>query len=326
MVSSIPRDTTVMKTGKLRLFSLILILLAACSRSFETTAVPAYKNTGLPVATVAAIAADDLAPLPCLPGVTDESILSGGQSRFYRLVVPQSYKAGTPTPLLLGFHGAGSNPAQFEAATGFDAQADRFGFLVVYPQGLGEPSNWDTLPNSTDVPFVRDLIGAIAARCSLDLNRVYAAGFSRGGGMVNRLACDLSDRIAAIGPVSGDYSASETCSPLRPVPVVAFHGTADPAIPYNGYSAPGQTLQSHTRIGTPIPDWAYAWAGRNGCSSTSTKAFEFGPVSGQGWGQCRAGADVVLYTIQDGTHEWPTVVDAAQMLWDFFSRHPLTSG
>ena len=51
--------------------------------------------------------------------------------------------------------------------------------------------------------------------------------------------------------------------------------------------------------------------------------FQFGPVTGQGWGDCTSGADVVLYTIQDGTHDWPTAVDAAQMIWNFFSKHPL---
>jgi polyhydroxybutyrate depolymerase len=314
------------KIGKILLFGLILILLPACSRSFATTPVPAYDGFGAAVTPAEAGALGAPAARPCVPGVTDEYILSGGQTRLYRLVVPQSYKAGTPTPLLLGFHGAGSNAAHFEAYSGFDAQAERFGFIVAYPQGLGELSNWDTLPDSTDVPFVRDLINALAARCSLDLNRVYATGHSRGGGMVNRLACELSDRIAAIGPVSGDYENSETCAPLRPVPVVAFHGTADPTIPYNGFGVPGEIHETYTRIGTPIPAWASAWAGRNGCSSASTRIFQFGPVTGEGWGQCRAGADVVLYTIQDGTHDWPTAIDAAQMLWDFFSHHPLASG
>ena len=268
-------------------------------------------------------AASSPASSACTPGTYAEELTSLGQTRQYRLHIPSSYKPGAPVPLLLGFHGAGSTGAQFEAYSGFTTLSDRFGFIAVYPQGLGDLTNWDTLPNSQDIPFVRDLIDAIAARCSIDPARIYATGHSRGGGMANRLGCDLSDRIAAIGPVSGDYENSGDCSPSRPVPVVAFHGTADPTIPYNGFGLPGQIHESYLRIGTPIPTWAAAWAGRNGCSNTPSLVFQFGPVTGQGWGNCTSGADVVLYTIQDGTHDWPTAVDAAQMIWDFFSKHPL---
>ncbi len=259
----------------------------------------------------------------CAPGSYDEEILSGGQTRQYRLHIPASYQAATPAPLLLGFHGAGSTGPQFESYTGFSALADRFGFIAAYPQGLGDISNWDTMPNSTDIPFVRDLIDAVASRCNIDPDRVYASGHSRGGGMANRLGCELADRIAAIGPVSGDYEYSDTCSPSRPMPVVAFHGTADPVIPYNGFGLPGQIHKSYLRIGIPVPSWAAAWAGRNGCGNNPAIVFQFGPVSGQGWSGCTAEAEVVLYTVQDGTHDWPTAVDAAQMIWDFFSKHPL---
>lgn len=226
---------------------------------------------------------------------------------------------------MIGFHGAGSTGAQFESYTGFSDIADRFGFIAVYPQGIGEVSNWDTMPNSQDVPFVRELIDEIEARCNIDPQRIYATGHSRGGGMANRLGCELADRIAAIGPVSGDYGFSETCSPSRAVPVVAFHGTADPAIPYNGFGLPEEMRYSYTRLGTPVTSWAAAWAERNGCDSTPSMVFQFDPVTDQGWDHCSEGADVVLYTIQGGTHDWPTAVDAAQMIWVFFSKHPLGS-
>jgi polyhydroxybutyrate depolymerase len=179
------------------------------------------------------------------------------------------------------------------------------------------------------VQLVRDLIDSLEARCSIDPARIYATGHSRGGGMANRLGCDLSDRIAAIAPVSGDYEYSEDCFPSRPVAVVAFHGTNDPTIPYHGFGVPGQIHGSYLRTGTPIPNWASAWAERNGCTSGSATVFQEGSLSGQGWGDCRLGADVVLYTINGGTHSWPGgqgelggEFSAAQMIWDFFTRHP----
>ena len=265
------------------------------------------------------------APAPaasCAHGTTNAQIVSGGLARQYRLHVPASYRPGQPVPLVLGFHGAGSTGAEFEAYSGLSALADQAGFIAVYPQGLGTLTNWDTLPNSQDVPFVQDLLDTLEARCSIDPKRVFATGHSRGGGMANRLGCELSDRIAAIGPVSGDYEDGESCSPVRPVAVVAFHGTSDPTIPYNGFGVPGAIHESYTRIGTPIPTWAANWGARNSCSSTSSIVFQEGQVSGQEWADCQAGADVLLYTINAGTHNWPTDVNAAQMIWDFFVQHP----
>jgi polyhydroxybutyrate depolymerase len=268
-----------------------------------------------PVATVA--------PASCAPGTYDEQIVSGGQTRQYRLHVPANYQPGKPVPLVFGFHGAGMTGAGFESYSGFSVQADQAGFIVAYPQGLGNDiSNWDSMPNSSDVPFVRDLLDSLEKRCNIDPKRVFATGVSRGGGMVNRLGCDLSDRIAAIGPVSGDYANSEFCTPTKPVAVVAFHGTLDPTFPYNGFGLPGELHESYTRIGAPIPTWAATWAERNGCSPKPSIVFQEGQVSGKDWGNCQAGADVLLYTIAGGKHEWPATINAAKMIWDFFAQHP----
>ena len=162
----------------------------------------------------------------------------------------------------------------------------------------------------------------LAARCKIDPARVYATGHSRGGGMANRLGCDLSDRIAAIGPVSGDYANGEDCSPLHPVAVVAFHGTLDPTIPYNGFGLPGAIHESYTRIGTPIPTWAAAWAARDGCNAAPAQVYQEGQLNGQTWQGCQAGANVLLYTLSGGTHDWPASLEAARLIWDFFAQHP----
>jgi polyhydroxybutyrate depolymerase len=261
----------------------------------------------------------------CLPGTFDEELTSGTQVRQYRLHIPRSYQSGQPIPLVLGFHGAGSTGAEFESYSGLSTLSDQAGFIAVYPQGLGELTNWDTMHHSQDVPFVRDLIDHLEARCSIEPARIYATGHSRGGGMVNRLACELSDRIAAIGPVSGDYEYSEDCSPSRPVAVVAFHGTGDPTIPYNGFGVPGEIHESYLRIGTPIPNWAAAWGDRDGCNSKPVTIFQENQVTGRGWGDCQAGADVILYTIHGGTHNWPGEVNAIKIIWDFFVQHPFAS-
>lgn len=228
-------------------------------------------------------------------------------------------------PLVLGFHGAGSNAREFESYSDFSFMANIEGFIVVYPQALGGHPTWNTAAGSgnLDIQFVRDLLEDLEGRCNIDRDRIYASGHSNGGGLANRLACDLSERIAAIGPVSGAYQGSEECSPARPVAVLGIHGTDDPIIPYHGYPDAKEPPAAYYAIDTPIPQWAASWATRNGCDRQPVSIDQSGKVTQAQWSSCRAGADVILYTIHGGGHEWPSTFEAAQVIWDFFAEHPL---
>ena len=125
--------------------------------------------------------------------------------------------------------------------------------------------------------------------------------------MVDRLACELADQIAAIGTISGAYQSSRQCSPSRPIPVFAIHGTADNIIPYEG-----------------IPEWASAWAVRNGCDPGPVDIPHNVLIGEKKWMNCREGVEVILYTIQDLGHDWThDLIDMGQTIWDFFESHPL---
>jgi polyhydroxybutyrate depolymerase len=242
------------------------------------------------------------------------------------LHVPASYHAGQPAPLVLGFHGNTGHADGYEAYTGFSTVSEQAGFIIAYAQGAGSPPTWDTWQGSKDVRYTSDLIDRLETICSIDSARVYATGFSLGGGMVDRLACDLSGRIAAVGAVSGAYINSQPCSPTQPVAVIAMHGTADSEVFYNGMPPAGTTPQTYFSISQPIPQWAQEWAQRNGCSEKASIFFRQDPVSGQRWDRCATGADVIFYTIRDGPHAWPDRTAgfiAEQIIWDFFSSHPL---
>lgn len=295
-------------------FLLGALLLAACGP---------VRASPLPTATDPAMLTP--AKLCAPPGTHAEEITSSGQLRKYWLHVPPGYQPAQATALVLGFHGNGGYADGFEGYSGFSIVADREGFLTVYPQGLGDTPGWNTGPGdgNEDIRFVRDLLDSLETRCNIDPARVYAIGHSRGGGMANRLACNLADRIAAIGPVSGAYQDGEYCDPSRPVPIFAIHGDHDSIIPYNGFPTTGSPGAYFT-IGVPIPQWAAAWARRNGCNPKPTILNDDEQVSEQGWENCTNGADVVLYTVKGGEHSWPPEsFDAAQLIWDFLAKHPL---
>ena len=296
------------------LFLLIVMLVAGCTPEKPLT-IPSVASSevtpGLPPLATAemtsVVTPSPIVTADCTRGDYFDEIESGGQTRQYLLHVPALYNPEEPAALVLVFHGAGIGAERFMSYSRFSNVADREGFLIVYPQGSGEKPVWNPSPGSRDVQFISDLIDHLQRRCHIDPNRIYASGHSNGGGMVNRLACDLADRIAAIGTISGAYQSTE-CSPARPVPVFAIHGTADNIVPYAG-----------------IPGWASAWAQRNDCDPEPVEVVHNVLISERQWGNCRAGADVVLYTIQDLGHDWShDLINMGQTIWDFFEQHPLS--
>ena len=269
---------------------------------------------------------------------TNGRIVSSGEVRRYLLFVPTTYDPAKPAPLVISLHGFVEWPAHQMQISRWNTLAEEQGFLVVYPEGTGFPRRWraggwrgDPTP---DVRFIADLIDRLAAEYSIDRSRVYANGLSNGGGMSFLLGCALSDRIAAIGGVAGAYAYPlDECQPLRPVPMIAFHGTADPIVPYLG----GPSRGTEPRLPV-IPDWMEARAALNGCDATPIALPSSGEASGIRYSGCEQGAEVVFYTLAGGGHSWPggeplpewitgptsQAIDATRVMWEFFSRFSLS--
>ena len=178
---------------------------------------------------------------PNWTSATTGTIISSGQKREYLLYVPKSYDRTKPTPLVISLHGAMTWPSSLMAVSQWNLVADENGFIVVYPAGTGfGPKYWDMTGSDTpsrmpDVIFISELIDKLEASYNIDRARIYANGLSKGGGMAFVLSCTLSDRIAAVGMVSAGLDPGwDWCTDHRPVPVIAFHGTADPLCLYNG--------------------------------------------------------------------------------------------
>ena len=267
------------------------------------------------------------------------AIVSSGQKRKYLLHVPGSYDPTKPTPLVLSMHFAGGWGAQQMDISGWNRLAEREGFLVAYPSGAegGGPGVWHVDQGgglARDVRFISELIDKLEAAYNIDPSRIYANGLSNGGGMTFVLSCTLSDRIAAVGMVAAAQTLPWSwCTDLRPVPMIAFHGTADPMIPYDGgtsWMAPDAWPN--------VLAWTKAWARRNQCGPNPVESQVAADVTRLDYTSCFDNAAVVLYTVQGGGHSWPggkplpewlvgptsRSIDATSEMWAFFREHRLS--
>lgn len=305
-----------------------------------------------------------LAASGCDPALSHEAgdfpgtVASGGEERTYLLHVPPGYDGTQATPLVLAYHGLGGDSQQQMDYSGLPATSDREGYLLVAPQGR-QASNvslthWNVvlseLPDEADdVAFTSDLIDALATDLCVDLNRVYATGLSNGAEMVSRLACSLSERIAAVAPVSGLYypplaeelQDSAGCEPVRPVPIVSFHGTDDPIIGFNGgrpvlagFAIPLNFRDMDDEI---LPDWAAS----QGCDPEPSSSPVTDHVHLLTYGNCNEGSVIEMFVLEGGGHTWPDAtsdpvpetlgstnreISANDLMWEFFQRHTLDGG
>lgn len=259
------------------------------------------------------------------------TIVSSGVNRTANVHVPANYDPTKATPVVLNFHGFTSNAAEEALLSGMSDKADKEGFVVVYPEGLN--SSWNAgaccgvsaQSGVADVQFVSDLIDSLEVQICVDTKRVFATGMSNGGFLSHRLGCELSDRIAAIAPVAGVLGIPQ-CDPKRAVPVMHFHGTLDPLVPWNGDPTLGFP---------PVPDTFAGWATRDGCTGDPTSTYDKGDAHCATYDKCGAGATVTLCTIDNGGHTWPgglpvpalgntsTDISATDEMWTFFTKHPL---
>ena len=264
----------------------------------------------------------------------------GGRSRDYILHVPADLPAG-PRPLVLELHGGGGTADNVERLTGLQVETDARGWLVARPNGVDRQWN-DGRPEVRagidDVAFLSAVIDDVAGRTPVDPDRVYATGISNGALMSGRLACELSDRIAAIGQVAGTQGveAAASCHPSRPVSVMVISGTADPLVPFGGGPI-GPVLGFGGGRGTVVGAEAHvaSWVARDaaGLAGSSTLAPDTTITRFDG----SAGSEVVFYRVDGAGHTWPggrqylpklivgsttRTFSASRVIIGFFAAHP----
>ena len=245
-------------------------------------------------------------------------------------------------PLIVLLHGSGADAETIRQQSRFDSLADVVHVVTVYPNGatglLTFGSDWNagtccgaSARNKVDdIAFIRTVIENVSRHVPIDSRRIYVAGFSDGGSMAYHVACALAPMVAAIGVVSGSL-VDDRCIPSRPVPVIAFHGTADREVPYLERALTPASHPPEAGI-AGVPPSVVFWADQDGCNGPLTT--QVAPhVTRLSFARC-SGADVVLYTLAGGVHAWPggerdgpggaepsAEVNASEVLLAFFRRH-----
>lgn len=273
----------------------------------------------------------------------EESIVVDDRKRTYIVHLPPQYKEGISLPLVFVLHGGGGNAKNAMNMAGMNSLADEEGFIVVYPTGSGRLKDkflsWNdgllklyaAKQNIDDVKFFRRMIEKLKEKYNIDQNRIYSTGISNGGIMSYKLACELSDKIAAIAPVAASLDPKSKM-PDEPVSVIIFSGTADEHIPYyGGYGEKSKAKIDHKPVSYAVDFWVK----NNGCSPIP-KREEFGSIIKETYTGGRENTEVILYTIKGGGHSWPggkeglkygnadpptQEIGATKLIWEFFKKH-----
>ena len=267
------------------------------------------------------------------------TIQVGEDLREYRIYVPHFYSPKVAIPLVFNFHGTGNSPEMQEGLSGFEKLADKEGFVVVTPLALfknsdDEPITWNVnkKPGPNDVQFISALLNRLHEQLHIDKKRIFATGFSGGARMSSRLGCDLSDTIAAIGPVAGIRFPSD-CQPTRAMPVITFHGKKDRVNHYvHSEESPPYWVMG-------VEDALAGWVKNNACPTSREKALSDSVILVD-YEACKENADVVFYRSSEAGHTWPgnpipqklmqfglgkteENLNATALIWQFFKAHPL---
>jgi polyhydroxybutyrate depolymerase len=264
----------------------------------------------------------------------------GARDRTYLLHRPAQLSRQAPVPLVIMLHGGFGSGSQAQGSYGWDELADRQGFVVAYPDGVGHSWNAGGIccgpalrKNIDDLGFLTRLIDKVSKEENIDPMRVYLTGMSNGAAMAYRYACEGTYPVAAIGPVAGSFSF--TCAKPHPVSVIAIHGLDDQHVPFAGGSGTkGVTNGSWL----PVQQSLDAFRGENNCQPPATKKDD---VTHTETSNCEQGREVALYTIEGAGHQWPggkakkglvqrilgadqpsMAMDATSTLWNFFQEHP----
>jgi polyhydroxybutyrate depolymerase len=283
------------------------------------------------------------------------SIIHQTYQREYSVHLPTGFNLSTQRALVLNLHGGSGNMISAQGFSLMNPVADQNNFVVVYPQGYGIASSgysWADGRNTSadqagidDVGFIDNLISYLVTTYNIDTNRIYICGFSNGGFMLQRLACQLSGRFAAMASLgsSMDTNLYQNCNPSKPIPFAFFNGTSDPQVPYGGGPMQNPQVTPIVSVETTINFWKT----KNNCQITNpvviipdTFTTDNSTAELYTFTDCNCNANIKFYKLINGGHTWPGVyvasqaavlgntnrdINASNELWSFFNSHTLCS-
>ncbi len=306
---------------RLPAFVLILVL-AACGADTKTSSETVASDSPSTTQTVATTVAATATP-PTSDGGAEEQFVQLVAERPYQTYVPASYDASTAMPLVIGLHSFRSDSTQLQQYLQFEPLADQYGFLYALPDGT-QNADGDEFWNATDAccggdstvddsAYLRAVIDDMKANYNIDPKRVYIVGFSNGGFMAYRMACDHADVIAAIISIgAATFNDKNDCAPSEPVSILDVHGSADNTINIGGGTFMGTSPY-------PTQDYtAYYWALYDGCPGDGTQYVDTGDydmdpnldgaeTNVRVYAPCAAHTSVETWLVKGGAHA-PTLL------------------
>jgi polyhydroxybutyrate depolymerase len=285
------------------LFTFLLTILSSCENGYNNNPEECYSNNNA------------------------QSIVHDGINREYVLYIPNSYDGTSSVPLMLNFHGFGGSASDYMQEADMRSLAEADTFILIYPQGscLDGSSHWNPCPTggdnkstADDLGFVESMISEISSQYNLDMERIYAAGYSNGGMMAYGLAHYKSDLIAAVASVSG-VMLDCTGPTSHPMPVVHLHGTSDGVLPYNGntYYSSAQSTLDH-------------WINFNNTTTTPTVSSDNSggmTIEHYVYDQGDSLVSVEHYKYIGGDHVWFSSTfqgqNTSELVWSFVSRYDI---
>jgi polyhydroxybutyrate depolymerase len=300
----------------------------------------------------------DSSPNTDVGRLTDHTIADPDFDRYYLLYVPTSYRSGVALPLVILFHGGGGSAEGIAKTSRMNEIAEKEGFIVAYPQGLGRVAaypyglgrggeadrgswnaesiskvGWAERNGVDDIGFTKAVIDDISNRFSVDPARIYAAGLSKGAMMAYYAACKMPETFAAIAAVAGTMSSDE-CPAQLPVAILHIHGTNDENVPWQGG---GGAFSARRADWPPVDRGLDLWRKIDNCAANEAVTFEGKDTKCTTWQSCSKNSAIELCLVDGGGHAWPGSApkerqlergvyvsphfDASQYIWSFFAKH-----
>lgn len=254
------------------------------------------------------------------------TLQSGGRARTYILHAPSGLTAGTALPVVIDLHGAGGNGKQQQGMSGFSSLADKEKFLAIFPDGVDGYWNVDDTCCGTagqqkidDVGFLKAIVAKLDAETRIDAKRVYASGFSNGGGLAHRMGCDAADVIAAIAPTATDLR-TQPCNPARPISMMEVKGLADSLEPYGG-GVVGPDGGQYVDVGAK--ESLRLWAETDQCTDATTTTID---TYCESHTKCAGGVETDLCSLPNTDHSTygnALGINVAGVIWKMFQRQPM---